>query len=116
MDTIKFEVENNDGTIEIMPANIIAENIMSRVDEQGHKQMMIDEIISHEKSDVAVNTQQSSIINLIKKLHTTRGWKLCVQWKNGSSSWVSLKDIKNGYPVETAHYTIKNHLQDVPQH
>ncbi len=71
-----------------MPANIIAENNMSQVNEQGHKQMMIDEIINHEQSDDAVNTQQSSVINQTKKLQTIRGWTLCVQWKDSSYSWV----------------------------
>ena len=37
LDTREFEVEYKDGTIEIMPANIIAENIRSQVDEQGYK-------------------------------------------------------------------------------
>ena len=55
LDTRKFEVQYKDGTIEIMPANIIAENIMSQVDEQGHKQMMIDKIISHEKLDCVLD-------------------------------------------------------------
>ena len=37
LETRKFEVQYRDGTIERMPANIIAENIMSQVDEQGHR-------------------------------------------------------------------------------
>ena len=36
----------------------------------------------------------------------TRGWELCVQWKDGSTNWVSLKDVKNSFPIELADYAI----------
>ena len=35
MDTRQFEIEFNDGQVEILPANIIAESILSQVDEDG---------------------------------------------------------------------------------
>ena len=114
LDTRKFEVEYRGGTIEIIPANVIAENIMSQVDEQGYKQMMIDEIIGREKSrDAIVNTHGYTKV-ADKKPRTTKGWKLCIQWKDGSPSWVSLKDMKNEFPVETAHYAVKHQLQNEP--
>jgi hypothetical protein len=31
---------------------------------------------------------------------TTRGWKLLVTWKDGSTSWVPLKDLKESFPVQ----------------
>ena len=72
LDTRKFEVEYRDGPIEIMPANIIAENIMSQVDEQGHKQMMIDEIVDHKKSNDAIIMEDGSERTRMK-IHTTKG-------------------------------------------
>ena len=42
MDTRQFEIEFNDGKVEILSANIIAENILSQVDEDSHKQMMLE--------------------------------------------------------------------------
>ena len=72
LDTRKFEVEYRDGPIEIMPANIIAENIMSQVDEQGHKQMMIDEIVDHKKSNDAIIMEDVSERTRMK-IHTTKG-------------------------------------------
>ena len=96
-----------------MPANIIAENIMSQVDEQGHKQMMIDEIVDHRKSNEAIS-KGGVTEGIDMKICTTKGWKLCVQWKDGSSSWVTLKDMKNGYPIETAQYAVQNQLQNEP--
>ena len=37
--------------------------------------------------------------NLHPKI-TTRGWKLLCEWKDGSTEWIALKDIKDSYPLE----------------
>ena len=47
LDTRQYEVELLDGEIEVYTENIIAENLLSQVDEEGHFQMMIDEIVDH---------------------------------------------------------------------
>lgn len=47
LDTRKHEVEFADGTNEIITANTIAENMLSQVDEEGHMQMLLSEIIDH---------------------------------------------------------------------
>ena len=45
---------------------------------------------------------------------TTRGWSLCVKWKDGSTSWVPLKDLKEGNTIELAEYAEANHLLQEP--
>jgi hypothetical protein len=35
---------------------------------------------------------------------STIGWQLCCQWKDGSSSWVNLADLKEYHPIEVAEY------------
>ena len=45
---------------------------------------------------------------------TTAGWKLKVQWKDGSSSWAPLKDLRESFPVETAEYAESCGLEDQP--
>jgi hypothetical protein len=35
---------------------------------------------------------------------STVGWKLLVQWRDGSESWIPLKDMKESHPVETAEF------------
>jgi len=35
---------------------------------------------------------------------TTAGWKLCVQWKRGHTSWETLADLKEAYPVQDLAY------------
>jgi hypothetical protein len=43
-----------DGEVEILTANIIAENLLAQVDEEGHIQMLIDEIEDHRTKEDAI--------------------------------------------------------------
>jgi hypothetical protein len=47
LDSRRYEVEYADGHTEELTANIIAENLISQVDEEGRRQMMLDSIIDH---------------------------------------------------------------------
>ena len=38
------------------------------------------------------------------KQKTTKGWQLCIEWKDKSTSWERLSDMKESYPVEVAEY------------
>ena len=79
----------------------------------AHRQILMDEIIDHGKTPGAVNQRDdfySTRNGNLKRWETTKGWGLCVQWKDGSSSWVTLKDLKNSYPVETAEYAAADRM------
>ena len=39
---------------------------------------------------------------------------MLVEWKDGNSSWVSLNDMKDSYPLETAEYSIMNKISTEP--
>ena len=45
----------------------------------------------------------------------TSGWQLCIQWKNGSTNWVALKDTKHSYPIELAYYAKRMKIGDEPE-
>ena len=38
-----------------------------------------------------------------------------VLWKDGSTGWIRLKDVKDSNPVEVAEYAVANRLQDDPE-
>ena len=44
----------------------------------------------------------------------TRGWQLLVSWKDGSTSWVPLKDLKESHPVQVAEYALINKILEEP--
>ena len=118
LDTTQYEVEFEDGEIKTMAANTIAETILAQVDEEGHRQMFIDEIVDHRVSPNAISKGQGTFRTsngLARKKRTTRGWELCVQWKDRSTDWIALKDLKDSYPIELAEYAANNGLTEEPR-
>ena len=109
MDTSQYEVEYEDGEIEVITANIIAENILTQVDDEGRQQMLMDEIIDYRIKDDTVPMSEGTYktpTGAIMRLKTTKGWELYIKWKDGSANWVALKDLKNYFPVELADYAL----------
>ena len=45
---------------------------------------------------------------------TTKGWQLCVEWKDGTTSWERLTDLKESNPIEVAEFATAHGLQDEP--
>ena len=117
LDMRQYEVEFNDGDLETMTANLIAENIIARVDDEGNKHLMMDEIEDHHVLEDAIPISKGTFMTkqgTKRKKRTTRGWDLLVRWKDGSNNWISLKDLKASYPIEAMEYDIKNNIQDEP--
>jgi hypothetical protein len=78
---------------------------------------LFDSIIGHDKDKTAL--QRGDIVaesesRNQRPIYMTKGWHICVAWKDGSTSWHPLSDIKNSYPVQLAQYVIQNNLQDEP--
>jgi hypothetical protein len=46
-------------------------------------------------------------------IKTTKGWHLCVEWKDGTKSWERLVDIKESNPVDVAEYAPAESLLDL---
>ena len=116
LDTSIYEVEFEDGRTEAFAANAIAEHLYAQVDEQGFQYLLIDEIIDHKKDGSAVAADDGYVFVNGRRCprRTTKGWKLCVQWKDGSTSWEPLKDLKESNPVEVAEYAVANKLVSEP--
>ena len=37
-----------------------------------------------------------------------------MQWKDGSTTWITLKDMKNSYPVQLAEYAMLRRIAEEP--
>ncbi len=97
------EVGYSDGNMEELIANIIAENLIAQVDEEGRRQLMLDKIIDHRTNREAISKCQGTYMSrygIKQQKRTPRRWELLIQWKDGSTDWVALKDLKESYPVE----------------
>ena len=87
--------------------------MLAQVDANGHSTTLFDSIIDYHKSPNAVDKIDKFVITPRgnRKLRkTTLGWKLLVAWKDGSESWVPLKDMKESNPVEVADFSIANSI------
>jgi len=112
-----YEVEYADGTMETLSANILAENILAQVDENGYRHLMIDEIVDHRKTDEAIPITEGTYRTkhgTIRKKFTTCGWQIYIRFKDGSQQWVELKDTKNAFPIELATYAEARGILDEP--
>jgi hypothetical protein len=117
LDSRQYEVEYLDGETEILTANIIAENLLAQVNDEGHRQMMIEEIEDHRVLDKAIPKSEGTYDTRSGskcRRRTIMGWELSVRWKDGSSNWISLKDLKDTYPVDLADYAIANGIETEP--
>jgi hypothetical protein len=77
----------------------------------------MDELIDHMQDGSAIAADDIYVTTKNGKKHmrrTTKGWKLCVLWKDGSTSWERLADLKESNPVECAEYAVANKLTTHP--
>ena len=112
-DTRVYDVQFLNGSIEEIPVNVIAENLLSQVDEEGHRHIHLNEIIDHRRNEEAIPKEEeyfTTSTGTKRRKITTKGWEFCIQWKDGSTSWVSLKDLKLSHPVELADYARLNSI------
>ncbi len=74
------------------------------------------EISDHRKNDTAVCIDDKYTHHGSNKVirRTTQGWFLQVQWKDGTSSWEPLRNLKESNPVEVAEYAVANNIAEEP--
>lgn len=107
LNTIVYDVEFPDGEIREYAANTIAENMLAQVDSEGFTLCLLDSIIDYKRNDSAIHRDDmyaSTKSGKRRMRKTTIGWKLLVKWKDGTTQWVPLKDMKESNPVETAEF------------
>jgi hypothetical protein len=77
---------------------------------------LFDSFVDYKSNSKAVTKDNQQIVhNGRNSLHRSSvGWHLCVQWKDRSTSWQSLKDLKEAYPVAFAEYVVAQGIDDEP--
>ena len=117
LDTRMYKVEYLDGERASLAANNIAENLFAQIDDEGNRQVLMDEIIGHWSNEHAVKQQDAFIMTKTgtrRRRETTKGWELLVRWKDGGTDWIALKDIKESYPVQVAEYAVSSRISKEP--
>ncbi|KAL7476421.1 hypothetical protein ACHAW6_005711 [Cyclotella cf. meneghiniana] len=97
--------------------NTNTEALYTQCDPDGNQYIMLDTIVDERKNpDVAISwNNQVKIINSKKVVSfSTRGWELCCEWKDDSSSWQKLSDLKESHPLWVADFTLATGIADEP--
>jgi hypothetical protein len=116
MDTITNEIEFPDGHSDEYTANVIAENMYAQCDIEGRQYNLMEGIVDHKIDGHAIEPDDMYIKHGSKKKvrKTTNGLHLCVEWKDGTTRWEHLLDLKESNPVEVAEYAVAKSLLDAP--
>jgi hypothetical protein len=116
LNTQEYEVELEDGTYDSYFSNTIAENLFSQCDAEGREFNTIREIIGHKTDGHALTKADGyyAVGNHQRPKMTTAGWKINVEFKDGTTAWLPLNDVKESNPIELAEYAILNRIDDEP--
>jgi hypothetical protein len=126
LNTRVYLAEFLDGHIVELSANAIAEAIYGQIDEDAYDLSLFKDIIGHEQDSTALSEDETQLINDLQDsrsirnsnnmnpLYTMRGWKICIEWQDSTTSWLPLVDVKNSFPVHLAQYAVENNLHNLP--
>ena len=117
LDSRLYEVEYADGYKASLAANTIAENMFAQVDDEGHRFVLLDCIVDHRVDGTELRKENAFIQSSNggrRRKETTKGWDILLQWKDGSTTWEKLKDVKNSYPVQLAEYACSSRIDSEP--
>ena len=85
--------------------------------EDGYQVLLFDAIIDHKRDETAMTKADKTFVGANGREYfrrSTRGWKLCILWKDGPTMWEKLSNFKECYPVETAEYATARDIADEP--
>ena len=116
LDTRVYTVEFPDGAEKEYAANIIAENMWAQCDIDGNQTILMEAIVDHKSDASAVKSEDAHItVNGRQNQNkTTKGWTLCVQWKDGTTTWERLADLKESNPVKISDYATAHNIAHLP--
>ena len=118
MNSIIYEVKFPDGQVKEYAANVIAENMLSQIDSDGYSTTLIESIVDHRKDEsTAVPKSDCHVVTARgqrRPRKATACWKVLVKWKDGSETWVPLKDLKASHPIEVSEFAKAWFIDDEP--
>lgn len=90
----------SDGSTTEFLANIVAENLFPQCkDSEGNQHLAFREIIGHRKNDTALVKEDAYTYHnddgIKIPIRTTKGWDICIEWRDGSNSRLPLRYLKD---------------------
>ncbi len=111
-----YRVEFEDGNVCELTVNVIAKSMYASCNADGNEYILFDSFVDHKSNRKALMKDSQQIVHNGRNslCQSAAGWHLCVQWKDGSTSWQSLKDLKEAYPVAVAKYAVAQGIDNDP--
>eukprot|EP00804_Cyclotella_cryptica_P013947 CCRYP_002465-RA/>CCRYP_002465-RA protein AED:0.03 eAED:0.04 QI:0/0/0/0.83/0.6/0.5/6/0/916 len=117
LDTRFYEVHFSDGCTDELAANVIAEAVYTQCHADGNQYVFLDAIVDY-RNDPSVAVAQDDQVTVVdgKKIikRSTRDWELCCEWKDGSTSWQKLSDLKESHTLQVAEFAFAAQIADEP--
>ncbi len=116
LDTRTYDIEFGNGTIAELTANRISEFMYAQCDSGGNQYVLLDCFVDFDKLLTAISLADQNIVVKGRpfKCRNMYGWKICCRWKDSSTTWESLKDLKESHPLEMAEYTVAQGIDHEP--
>jgi hypothetical protein len=86
----------------------------AQCDEEGNQFNLMESVVDHKTEGHTMYRADMYIKHGCNKQvrKTTKGLHLCVEWKDGTTSWECLPDPKESNPVEVDEYAVSKNLFD----
>ncbi len=94
--------------------NLIASAMYAQCDPDGNQYVLLDSLVDHRCFDMVIQPADQKVVRPDGRTYMKRntiGWQICCQWKDGSTSWENLSDLKESHPLETAEYAVTIGIQ-----
>ena len=116
LDTRSYMVEFPDGSEAEYSANVLAENMYAQCDTDGNQFLLMEAVTDHRKTKDALEPGDDTFQWNGKKhlKRTTKGWEFCVKWRDGTTTWERLAELKESNPVEIAEYVVAAGIDHMP--
>ena len=98
-------------------ANKIDATLYYQLENKGSDILQFKGIIDHKKNGSHMTKETGFTVlkgGQNKCNPTTRGWKVLVQWRDETTTWMDLTDVKEDNPIGLAEYEVANKIDDDP--
>jgi len=81
--------------------------MFAQIGDDGNRFVLLDSIVNHRTDGTELQHDDAFVTSRNggkRRKMTTKEWEILLQWKDGSTTWEKMKDVKNAYPVQLAEY------------
>ena len=89
--------------------------MLAQCDDDGFFTNVMATVLDHKRDGTSVSMSEKYFTTKHGKRtmrQSTKGWSFHIKWRDGNTSWVDLKDLKETNPVDIAEYATSRGIQD----